>query len=341
MPGPNIAVIGGGNFGTSLAWLLGNKYASSVTLWAYEPEVVRGINENHENPKYLTGVQLPTSIVATNDIGIALSGKHFALSVVPSKNMHEVWAEGAKHLHHETILICCSKGIDVETLMFPDEILAHRCPDHLEENRVYLSGPSFARQIAEHVPTGVTIAGTSDTTMQRAQDLLRTDRFLTFRHGDVRGVEVAGAVKNVIAIGAGASVGLGFPENTMALVITRGFYEMIKIGMALGGRRRTFAGLPGTGDLWLTATSTNSRNFTLGKRVGGGENIADVIANMDDQVAEGYMTSKALHSIIRRHGINAPICEAVYMMLHEGLSPQEATDRLCAMELGEELSAMF
>ncbi len=336
--GRRIGVVGAGNWGTALAKLLCEK-GEDVTIWAYEPEVVESINRSHRNCKYLAEAALPQNLRATDDLAKAIGGSEVVLSVVPSQFVRRVWQRGAPHLTADTILVSCSKGIEQDTQQLISEVLDECLPQHPADHRVFLSGPSFAREVAKNLPTTVTIAGINPEITKRIQSLMRTERFLTFTHHDVIGVEIGGAVKNVIAIATGTSDGLGYGSNSRAALITRGLYEITKIGRAKGAEFQTFMGLSGIGDLVLTATDEQSRNYTVGKRLGLGERIEDIIASMD-MIAEGYYTAIAVNRFVAEHQITAPICTTVYRMLHESLPPNEAAAQLCSMGLAEELRAL-
>jgi glycerol-3-phosphate dehydrogenase (NAD(P)+) len=334
---PRIAVIGSGSWGTALARLLGNKF-KDVIMWAHEPEVAASINEKHRNSLFLTDIDLPSSITATNDIARALEGRHIVFSVVPAQSLRKVWEKAAKHLSKDAVLVSCTKGIEANTLKLPAKILADCLPNHPENKCVYLSGPSFAQEVAKDLPTAVTIAGTDPDVSKEVQAVLRTDTFLTFTHDDVIGVEVGGAVKNVIAIATGVGDGLGYGRNTRAAIITRGLYEISKIGLSMGAKPHTFMGLAGMGDLVLTATDELSRNYSVGKRLGSGEDINDIISSMT-MVAEGYATASAVHEYASRSDISTPICETVYQMLYKDLAPRDAAQQLCSTTLAKELRA--
>ncbi len=334
-----VAVIGGGSWGTALAALLARK-GCDVLLWAFEEEVARGIQEDHKNPYYLNGIDLPPALRATHRIEEALAERALVLSVVPSRFLRSVWEEGAaEHLAPEALLLSCTKGIEIETLERMSEVLADCLPDHPATRRAVLSGPSFAREVAGNLPTSVVIASAEHATAERFQGLLRTENFLTFRSDDVVGVEVGGAVKNVIAIAAGVAEGLALGNNARAAIITRGLYEMIKIGQALGAKPLTFSGLSGIGDLALTCTGSLSRNHELGMALGRGETLAAVTGQMRME-AEGVHTAEAVARLARRHRLHLPICAVTHRILFEGLPPREALRQLCTMPLKEELGAI-
>ena len=335
---PKISIVGAGTWGTALAKIIAEKH-EDVVLWAHEPEAVSSINETHRNALFLKDFDLPPHLKATGDFQAALADRDVVFSVVPAQVLRGVWTKAAAYLHPEAILVSCTKGLEEHSGKLASEILAECLPQHPSSRRVYLSGPSFAKEVAQHMPTTVTVAGTDQEVARTVQQLLRTETFITFTHRDVVGVEVAGAVKNVLAIATGTGDGLGYGKNTRAALITRGLYEMTKIGMAKGAEAYTFMGLAGIGDLVLTATDEQSRNYTVGKRLGRGEKIGDIIANMT-MVAEGYKTSAALHSLIKKHHISAPICDTVYRMLHENLDPKIAAHELCSIALTEELRSV-
>ncbi|MFH0799810.1 MAG: NAD(P)H-dependent glycerol-3-phosphate dehydrogenase [Pseudomonadota bacterium] len=334
-----IAVIGAGSWGTALAKILAEK-GDDVLMWAYEAEVAAGINSDHRNPLYLSQTNLPDSIRATADIREALEGRDVAVSVVPSRTARAVWKGAASHLEKNAVLVSCTKGIETESLKLMSQVLSECLPAHPASHRTVLSGPSFAQEVAKGLLTSVVIAGGDPVVRRNVQDLFRSNTFLTFTSEDVTGVEVGGAVKNVIAITAGISDGLDMGHNSRAAIITRGLYEMIKIGKALGANPLTFAGLSGIGDLILTCTADLSRNHAVGRALGNGKSIAEILAEMK-MVAEGVPTAKAIHALAGAHHINAPICEATYRILFEGLGPKQAVLDLCAMPLKEELGAIL
>lgn len=334
-----IAVVGAGSWGTALAKLLGDK-GEGVLLWAFEEEVVGGINARHVNPLYLSDVVLPKTVRATGDLKEALAGRRIVISAVPSHALRRVWESAAPALDEKALLVSCTKGIEADNFKLMSQVLSECLPKHPPARRTVLSGPSFAREVAAGLPTSVVVAGRDPAACRTIQEALRTDAFLTFTNDDVVGVEVGGAVKNVIAIATGISDGLGFGYNSRAATITRGLYEMIKIGRALGANPLTFAGLSGIGDLVLTCTAKLSRNHTVGEALGKGQSLEAVLSKMT-MVAEGVPTTKAVRALARAHGIRAPICDSVFRILFEGLPPRQAVEELCAMELTDELSAIL
>ena len=334
-----IGVIGAGNWGTALADLLAQK-GYEVVIWAYEKSVVDGINKNHKNPLYLKDLSLNKGISATADLKEAGSNKDAIVFVAPSHVARGVASKLAPHLGSKTLLISCTKGVETETGQLISDLLHEAMPNFPEDNFCFLSGPSFATEVAKKLPTTVVIAGKNIDTAKKCQEIFRTDNFMAFSSSDVVGIQIGGAIKNVIAIGCGIADGLGFGYNTRAAIITRGLYEIIKVGKALGANPLTFSGLAGIGDLILTCTSELSRNRQLGFNIGTGKSLKEV-QDGTIQVAEGVVTAKAIYQLIKKLNISAPICEEVYKMLHEGKDPKEAVRDLTTRELHEELRSII
>jgi glycerol-3-phosphate dehydrogenase (NAD(P)+) len=259
---------------------------------------------------------------------------------MPSHVARLVWQKGASHLEKDAILISFTKGIEVHSLKLMNQVLEECLPHHPSSHCVALSGPSFAAEVAAGLPTSVTIAGEDPKISKRVQDIFRTDVFLTFTNEDIIGVEVGGAVKNVIAIATGVAWGLNLGYNARAAIITRGLYEMIKIGKALGANPLTFTGLSGIGDLVLTCTGELSRNYRVGMKLGQGQSLDQITKDMR-MVAEGVHTAKAVYELAQRNKINIPICESIYRILFEGLDPNQAVKELGAMPLRAEMGALL
>lgn len=335
----NITVLGAGSWGTALAKTVAEN-GHKVTIWAYEPEVANSIQKNHKNPYYLTETELPATLSAYSDLKYALENAEIIVSVVPSHALRNVLKEASKFITKNSIIVSCTKGIEIETGELVSEIIEKSLPSIPKSNLTFLSGPSFAIEVAKNLPTSVVIAGTETKTTKIIQGIFRTNNFLTFTHNDVIGVEIGGAIKNVIAIATGASDGLGFGANSRAALITRGLYEMIKIGAKFGANPLTFTGLSGMGDLILTCTSTTSRNYSLGYELGQGKQLSEILGNMK-MVAEGVKTSEAIYKIIKEKNITAPICTEVYNMLYKGKSPKQAAIDLTGLELQEELRTIL
>ncbi|MFQ5537506.1 MAG: NAD(P)H-dependent glycerol-3-phosphate dehydrogenase [Gemmatimonadota bacterium] len=314
-------VVGAGSWGTALAALLAKK-GHEVVLWSYEDAVAWAVNNDHRNP-YLEGILLPDELTATTDLAEAVSGAEVVLSVSPSQFVGRVMGEAAPYLDAECLVVSASKGIELATLRRMDEVLASVLPAVVMERFSVLSGPSFAAEVAREEPTAVVAASGRDDAARRVQEIFQTEYFRVYTNPDVVGVELGGALKNVMALAAGVAAGLGFGHNTLAALITRGLAEMTRLGVALGANKATFSGLAGMGDLVLTCTGSLSRNRTVGYRLGKGEALEDILHDMK-AVAEGVKTAEAVHELARRTGVEMPIAEQVYAIVHEGRSPREA-----------------
>lgn len=334
----HIAVVGAGSWGTALAHLLAQK-GRAVRLWCYEAELAAQIQATRENALYLPGIALSPQLTVSADLAGVVADADVVVLVAPSHALRAVAQQLAPRLRLDAIVVCCTKGIEIGTGCLMSDILAQTLTAHPAERRCYLSGPSFAREVAEGQPTAVVIAGSNPTITKQMQDLFRTGSFMTFTHSDVIGIEVGGAVKNVLAIATGIADGLGLGHNSRAALITRGLYEIIKLGQALGAQPLTFAGLAGMGDLILTCTGGLSRNRQVGLELGKGRPLKAILAEMR-MVAEGVRTAQAVHELLMRHHITAPICTAVYEILYENKTPPTALAELTALELSEELGTI-
>jgi glycerol-3-phosphate dehydrogenase (NAD(P)+) len=330
----SIAVIGGGAWGTALALLLADK-GHDVTLWMYEQDLAEETSRTRENRVYLPGFTLPQNITVTSSLVDAVPGASAVLSVAPSHTVRTVTKQYSSLLGPETIIISASKGIEIDTLMPLSEVFGDILPKDRCRNLCFLSGPSFAKEVARKLPTAVALASEDPAVGRRAQALLSNDYFRVYTNPDVIGVELAGALKNVVAIAAGVLEGMGFGYNTMAALLTRGLAEMARLGTAMGGKQATFSGLAGMGDLVLTCTGGLSRNRTLGSRIGKGEKL-NAIMDGAKTVAEGVRTAKAARDLARKFGIEMPIVEAVYQLLYEDRDPKQAVRDLMNRELKEE-----
>ena len=325
-----VAVVGAGAWGTALARVLGGN-GLPVRLWALEPEVVASVNDRHENPLFLPGATLPDTITATHDLAAALDGVEMVVSVVPSQFAGRVWTDAAPHLPADALVVSASKGIEVDTLRRMDEVLADVIGPSLRSRFAVISGPSFAAEVADEAPTLVVAASSVPDVALRVQERFQNEYFRVYTQSDVIGAELGGALKNVMAIAAGVADGLGFGHNTRAALITRGLAEIARLGVAMGARSSTFAGLAGMGDLVLTCTGDLSRNRTVGLRLGRGESIDDILAG-GRTVAEGVRTAAAVRALAVRHGVDMPIVEEVHAMLSEGRPPSVALRNLMTRE---------
>ncbi len=325
----SVAVIGAGSWGTALARLLSEK-GVQVSLWARNKELVEKMAENRENPRYLPGFPLSKFLDITSDLGRAILGKDVLLFVVPSHAMRETASLVSQGLSKDGLpkaVVSCAKGIENDTLLTMTEVLAQVLPEDLSSRLAVLSGPSFAKEVAERMPTAVTVAAFNESIAKGLQGLLSTDYFRVYTTQDVTGVQLGGAVKNVLAIAAGISDGLGFGTNTRAALITRGLAEMSRLGMKLGANPLTFAGLAGLGDLVLTCTGDLSRNRQVGLSLGRGKGMEEILSSMK-MVAEGVKTSMSLFMLSKRHDVEMPITHQVYKVIYEGLSPKDAVRAL-------------
>jgi len=327
-------VIGGGSWGTALARLLAAR-GVPTTIWALEPEVVESIDDANENTLFLPGFGLPPSLRATGDLEAALASAEVIVSAVPTQYVRSVFSGRAELLSGATVIVSVSKGIEVETLRTPSQILAEVLPPAVAGGIVALSGPSFAREVAADLPTAVVAASRSIGNARLVRDLFSTPSFRVYSSHDVGSVEIGGALKNVIAIAAGMSFGLGLAQNSVSALITRGLAEMMRVGAARGGDRLTFAGLSGMGDLVLTCNGELSRNRTVGVEIGRGRKLADVLADMH-MVAEGVKTTLAAHRLATELGVEMPITERVYATLYDDEDPAEAVASLMGRELRDE-----
>jgi glycerol-3-phosphate dehydrogenase (NAD(P)+) len=318
-----VAVLGAGSWGTTLADLLARQ-GLDVTLWAYEPDVVTAVNQAHENPVFLPGCPLAPSLRAAADAAVAARGAPVVLCAVPSHAMRTVLRAAAPGIAPDTILVSLTKGLEPETLRFPSEVAAETLPG---VRFVALSGPSFAREVYDRQPTAVVAASRDAPVAAAIQTLVSAPHFRVYRNDDVVGTEIAGALKNVIAIAAGVLEGLGLGANPRAALITRGLAEITRLGLACGASARTFAGLAGLGDLVLTTTGALSRNRALGVALAQGQSLADYTA-AHRTVAEGVNTARAAVQLGHRAGVELPITAQVAALLFEGKQPGQAIAEL-------------
>jgi glycerol-3-phosphate dehydrogenase (NAD(P)+) len=330
-----IGVVGGGSWGTALANLLALK-GYAVDWWIFEAEVCRQIEEHHLNPTYLPGIALSEKLRPTSDLATVVRDKNLVLIVVPSHVVRVVSTQMAEHLAAGAIVVSASKGIENETQLTMSGVLRETLPNLSPDRYAVLSGPSFASEVARGVPTVVTVAARDLACAQRVQQVFATPSFRVYTNDDVIGVELGGAVKNVIAIAAGIVDGLGLGLNTRAALITRGLAEIRRLGRAMGANPRTFTGSAGLGDLVLTCTGDLSRNHTVGKKIGQGMRLVDAIGDMK-MVAEGVKTAQSLYNLSCRLQVEMPISHAVYQILYEDLSPKEALFLLMTRDLKNEL----
>lgn len=329
-----IAVIGAGSWGTALANLLGGQ-GFRVDLWVFEQDVRDQIQNERENKVFLPGFSLSENLFPTNDIAEAVSRKDMLLIVVPSHVMRETAASILPHLPAESIIVTASKGIENKTHLTMSGVLQEVFSETPQGRFAVLSGPSFAREVAANVPTAVTVASPDAEVACRIQQIFATPFFRVYTSDDMIGVELGGAVKNVIAIAAGIVDGLGLGLNTRAALITRGLAEISRLGRELGANPITLAGLSGVGDLILTCTGALSRNHTVGKKIGEGRKLSDILAE-SRMVAEGVKTAKSVYNLSKKLEVEMPIAHEIYRILYEDLSPKEALKNLMTRDLKEE-----
>lgn len=324
-----VAIIGAGAWGTALAIALARKGGHSVQLWARERELVDVIAKNRINEHFLPGFDLPESIQATNDLDAAVSGAEIVVGVVPSQHCRSIFERMVAKLSPDTLLVSCAKGLENSTLLRMSEVICDVARQRHWTPRVgALSGPSFAKEVARGDPTAVTVASCDGELARAVQQAFNSSRFRVYTNDDVIGVELGGALKNVIAIAAGVCNGLGLGHNSVAALITRGLAEMTRLVVACGGRLDTMAGLAGLGDLVLTCTGDLSRNRSVGVELGKGRKLTDIIGAMHGAVAEGVFTTKAAIGLARKKNVEMPITEQMFAILEEGKSPHQAIEEL-------------
>jgi glycerol-3-phosphate dehydrogenase (NAD(P)+) len=327
----DVAVLGAGSWGTALAGHLAGK-GVAVRLWAYEPEVVEAVNDRHENPLYLPGAALPPGLRALADPAAAVRGVPVVLSVSPSHVTRRVLGPLGAAVAPDALVVSATKGIEQDSLALMHEVVADCLPGRAV---AVLSGPSFAKEVAQGQPTAVVAASADPAAAARTQALFAGRRFRVYTHHDVTGVELGGALKNVIAIAAGMLEGLGLGHNPRAALITRGLAEMTRLGVAMGADPLTFAGLAGMGDLILTCTGGLSRNRSLGEFIGRGGSATDWVRE-HRMVAEGANTAEAAVRLAARHGVELPICAQVASILRGEQRARDAVEELMERDLKAE-----
>ena len=325
------AVIGAGAWGSALANVLGAN-GHAVELWAREPDVVDSVNASRENRRFLPGVAVNAAVHATGSISDALGDADVVIYVAPSHALREVAASGAGCVHRDAVLVVASKGIERGTLSIMSDVVADTVPSRPV---VALSGPSFAAEVANGQPTAVVAASKDLESASRVQRALSSDVFRVYTHDDVVGVELGGALKNVMAVATGIAEGLGLGFNSRAALITRGLAEMTRLGIALGAKQSTFAGLAGLGDLVLTCTGALSRNRALGMELGKGSTLEQALEGKDT-VAEGVLNTISARALAEREGVDMPIVLAVHRILFEAQPARRAISELMKRELRAE-----
>lgn len=325
------AVIGAGAWGTALGNLLAEA-GHQVRIWAYEADVVASINDRHVNARFLRGVLLNPALVATGEQAIALENARLVIFATPSTHLRSIARAGAPCMHREAILAVASKGIELGSMALMTDVVSAEMPNNAV---VALSGPSFAAEVAARQPTAIVAASTELAAARSVQEVMSGGTFRIYTHDDVTGVELGGALKNVMAVATGILEGVGLGFNSRAALITRGLAEMTRLGSSLGARASTFAGLAGIGDLVLTCTGTLSRNRSLGVEIGRGKTLEEARAGKET-VAEGVVTTASAIELAAREGVEMPIAEMVYRILFDHYPARLAAQELMARELRSE-----
>jgi len=336
-PPASVAVIGAGSWGTTVAAIVSAH--APTTLWGRNPAIVDAVAHRHENPEYLPGIALPEHLRATSDLAEACVGAEVLIMAVPSHGFRAVLERAAPYVDVEAPVVSLAKGIENETMLRMSEVILEVLPLHDPDRVAVLTGPNLAIEIAEGQPAASVIACRDPATARQLQQLCSSSRFRVYTNPDVVGCEIAGALKNVIAIAAGAAAGLGYGDNTQAALITRGLAELARLGSALGGEAMTFAGLAGLGDLVATCTSPKSRNRSVGFELGRGRSLDDIVAETN-MVAEGVKSTPAVLELARRAGIEMPIASLVGAVLTEGRNPADLVPELMLREAKAELHGL-
>ena len=331
----SIGVVGAGSWGTALANLLAWK-GFRVDHWVYEAEVLAQMVKDKENRRFLPGVTLSDNLHPTSDLETVVTAKDLVLVVTPSHVTRQTIERCGRHIDSSTVVVSASKGIENQTHLTMSGVLAEVIPGLAHQQLAVLTGPSFAKEVARKMATVVTVASSSTATASLVQQTFATPYFRVYTIDDVIGAELGAAVKNVIAIAAGVIDGLDLGLNTRAALITRGLVEIRRLGLAMGAQPRTFTGLAGAGDLILTCTGDLSRNHTIGKQIGEGKKLKDLLAEMH-MVAEGVKTARSVYNLSRKLGVDMPISHSIYHVLYDDLDPKEALYRLMTRDLKQEL----
>jgi glycerol-3-phosphate dehydrogenase (NAD(P)+) len=328
-----VAVIGAGSWGTTAAWLASSR--CDVSLWARDSDQAKDINDSRENRRYLPGRSLPTSVTATSELAEAVDSSAFVALAVPSHGFRHVFSQLAPLLGSGVPIVSLTKGIEQNSLARMTQVISEVAPDHNHARVGVLTGPNLASEIAAEQPTAAVVAMEDLSTAKAIQEAFIGPMFRVYTNDDVTGCELGGALKNVMAIAAGMSDGLGFGDNTRATLITRALAELTRLGTRLGGRPSTFAGLAGMGDLIATCVSTKSRNHTVGQGLAAGKKLDEIIDDMQ-MVAEGVKTTRSVLDLAERHKVEVPIAHHVGLVLYEGLSPEKAMLSLMTRDAKQE-----
>jgi glycerol-3-phosphate dehydrogenase (NAD(P)+) len=333
-----IAIIGAGAWGTGLAIVLGRKGTHKIQMWAHEAEVCDSIAHKHTNDKFLPGHIIPECVIPTNSLAGALAGAEIVVSVMPSQFCRGLFEKMRDRIGPQTFVVSATKGLEEGSLERISEVIARTLKRLPGSGIGALSGPSFAQEVARGDPTAITIASPDASLLRMVQEEFSGPSLRIYTNTDIIGVELGGALKNIIAIAAGICDGLGLGHNSIAALITRGLAEMTRLVVACGGRADTMAGLAGLGDLVLTCTGGLSRNRSVGVELGRGRRLPEILAGMHGAVAEGVFTTTAAVGLARTHAVEMPITEQMHAILHEGKPPRQAIYELMTRSGKSEVS---
>jgi glycerol-3-phosphate dehydrogenase (NAD(P)+) len=338
-----IGIIGGGGWGTALAKICAQK-GMPVSIWAREPEVVAEINQKHTNTTFLAGIAIPENVHASTSMEEVISGKKFLIFTVPSKWVRSVAREAGAYIRNDTVIISATKGLEVETLKMMNTVLEEELPMVDPNAVVALSGPTHAEEVAADYPSLIVVSTPVLKYAEEVQDLLISPTFRVYTNPDRVGVQLGGALKNVISLAAGISDGLGLGDNSKAALVTRGLAEMSRLGAAMGAQTPTFAGLSGMGDLFVTAFSKHSRNSWAGRELGKGRSLEDIV-NSTKMVVEGVTTTRAAYQLARSLNVELPITFITHQILYEGVAPRDGVghlmERVRTHEMEEVVAATY
>jgi glycerol-3-phosphate dehydrogenase (NAD(P)+) len=326
----SLAIIGGGSWGTALAIVLAPRFPR-LRLWVYEADLAARMRETRENDVYLPGCRLPRHVEIVNQLPPALEGAEIVLSAIPSHLVRGLYQQMLPSVHESMVFVSATKGLENGTLLRMSEVIGDVLTGMAPRVAV-ISGPTFALEVARFEPTALVVASADGSLSETVQAAFSGPTFRLYANSDPIGVEIGGSVKNVVAIGAGVLHGMGLGHNAMAALITRGLAEITRLAVAMGGMAQTLAGLAGLGDLVLTCSGDLSRNRTVGVELAHGRTLEEIVSSMK-MVAEGVKTTNAVADLAKRHSVEMPICEQMLQMLHSGISPREAIQRLMERSL--------
>lgn len=331
-----VGILGSGSWGSSIAHLLGEKKIP-VTLWTRDEKIEREINRSHKNPRYLTGVTLPDCVRASTEIEAVIAENDIIVVALPSHVVRQVLSHAQKSFRPNHIIVNAAKGIEMDSLKFMHDVIAEALPHVSRDSVLTISGPGFALEIAQRMPTFLTLAGKNPGTVEKIQTIFSNDFFRLYSSDDLVGVQIGGSLKNVIAIAAGICDGLGFGTNSRTGIITRGLSEIARLGKAMGANPITFLGLSGMGDLILTCTGDLSRNRKVGYHLGQGQSLSQALSNLG-MVAEGVNTARAAVDLAKKFKVEMIICEHVYDILYRGKSPRTVAHDIMMRDLKPEFA---